>query len=85
MESCYGCGIRAEQHPMVAVMKHDEEEATKVESDPGKLWMAVPVCSACHTDPAHRTAAIKGTFFARADATVALRLADMHNIRTPGK
>lgn len=85
MESCFGCGIRANEHPIVAVMKFDESETTRVASDPGKLWMALPVCPACHVDPAHRTVTIKGTFFTRPDMTVALRLADMQNVRTPGK
>jgi hypothetical protein len=84
MESCFGCGIRSEAgHPVVAIMKYDENEPTKVEADPAKLWLAVPVCTKCHVDPAHRTVTIKGTFFAKTDATVALRLADMQNIGAP--
>ena len=86
MENCFGCGIRsATGHPMVAVMKYDESEPTRVMNDPAKLWMAVPVCTACHENPPYRTVTIKGTFFAKGDAEVALRLADMKTIGMPGK
>jgi len=82
MEACFGCGIRTNgEHPMVAVMKYDENEPAKIDNDPAKLWMAVPVCGDCHKDPKHRTRVIKGTYFVRADKQVALRLADIQNIR----
>jgi len=84
MENCYGCGIRAEEHPIVAVMKFDADEPTQVQTDPAKLWMAVPVCKECHEKPEHRTVTIKGTYFARQDAKVALRLADIGNVSMPG-
>lgn len=81
MEACFGCGVRAASHPFVAVMKHDGATPF-VATDPARLWMAVPVCATCHAEPKNRTVVIKGAFFLRQDMEVALRLADMQNLRT---
>lgn len=81
MEACFGCGVRAASHPVVAIMKRDETIAA-VATDPAKIWMAVPACAKCHAEPKNRTVVIKGAFFLRQDAEVALRLADMQNLRT---
>lgn len=64
-EACAGCGILAEQHPIAAVMSDDG----------GQTFYQAPVCVACHTDPAHRRLPLKASFFTRADAANAVRLA----------
>jgi hypothetical protein len=46
-----------------------------VVSDQGAGYAARPVCRPCWRDPAHRTTLIKGHFFPRAQASVAVRAA----------
>ena len=40
-----------------------------------KAFVAVPVCNACQTDPSHRQAPIKGTFFPADQAATAVAYA----------
>lgn len=59
VETCAGCAAVAPEHPMVAVVRD------------GDHFVNVPVCKACHEDPAHRTSPIKGHFFPRQHRTAA--------------
>lgn len=66
MEVCKGCGVEAEQHPMVGVGKADE-------SSEFTNW---PVCDRCWKDPKHRTLSpLKVHFFERKMARIATALA----------
>lgn len=64
-DACLGCGAMDAAHPMVAVVWDQET----------RRFAALPVCDACHRDPAHRRTLIKGTFFGRGEAAVAVRKA----------
>jgi hypothetical protein len=72
MEACVGCGAEAEKHPIAAVVRDEPQ------------WKSVPVCDPCWRDPAHRKAPIKGHFFLRTDAGVAVRLAGSANLSMGG-
>jgi len=67
METCYGCGAKAESHPIIGVVNKDDVKAgTAVLENPdeGSDFVGVPVCAACHVDPEHRTAHdLKAHFF----------------------
>jgi hypothetical protein len=81
---CFGCGIRAEAHPMRAVLNEVDAE---VGSDPLR-FVTVDVCAPCHEDPAHRQRPIKGTFFTPKEAENARQLAGVRDekgepVRTP--
>lgn len=81
-EVCYGCGIVADKHPMVAVGKFEDGVALDGEvSERG--YGAAPVCDACWKDPGHRTlhSPIKGAFFPRSSAESARQAADPPNGR----
>jgi hypothetical protein len=58
-------------HPWVGVVKS------------GDGWTHVPVCDACHRDPAHRKRKIKAHFFPAADADAAVAAAGSSNIGGP--
>lgn len=86
-EVCYGCGAMSDDpHPIMAVVnKKDAADAKNVIENPDATrdFVGVPVCSACHKDPAHRTThAIKGHFFERVGnmPKVALMLAGSSDI-----
>lgn len=67
-ETCGGCGIRRLQHPIVVVMHAEDAkaiEAVPISGENAHGFVQVPVCAACHQDPAHRTFPLKGHFFAR--------------------
>lgn len=68
--ACLGCGAEHPKHPMVAVVK----------APAGRSFIGRPVCEACWQDPAHRTTPIKGHFFPRADAPVAIARAGSSTI-----
>jgi hypothetical protein len=63
MERCIGCGHEADVQSHVVV------------SNWGAGVEARPVCLACWRHPEHRTTPIKGHFFPRALAAVAVRAA----------
>lgn len=62
METCYGCGVKAEAHPFVGVMANRDIEGRE---GVGSGFADVPVCAACHTDPEHRARGLKAHFFPR--------------------
>lgn len=67
---CAGCGILHDVHPFVAVMMPADVPADVPMSAPGPQgFVSVPVCAACHQDPAHRRRPIKGHFFAATSAS----------------
>ncbi len=68
-ETCIGCGTKALTLPMVAIIAVEIEGAEEV------TFKSEPVCRACHEDPSSRVTPIKGHFFDRRDAEVALRRA----------
>ena len=73
MEVCTQCRKQAEKQLMVAVMRFDKKTAVNaIGVDPGKNWMAMPMCADCHQQPK-----LKAHYFRREDAVIALRLADM--------
>jgi hypothetical protein len=69
MEICYGCGAKAEQHPILGVMnKADVKRGATIIPNPAEAspFVGVPVCKLCHEDPEHRTVhALKCHFFSR--------------------
>lgn len=70
-EICVGCGIRHQCHSVVAVMREEEAEAigaVPISAPNQHGFVQVPVCAACHADPAHRVTPIKGHFFLREQA-----------------
>ena len=82
-EFCAQCQGEAQEHPVVCIMNVKDVASlntkhTVVGVDPGKAWAAVAVCPSCHKQPR-----LKGHFHMRADATIALRLADMHTVAMP--
>jgi hypothetical protein len=87
-EVCYGCGAMSDDpHPIFAVVNKDDVDKgykSVIENpDTTRPFVGVPVCSACHKDPAHRTAhQIKGHFFERVGnmPKVALMLAGSNDI-----
>lgn len=75
MERCIGCGIAAQEHPVVALGQWPDGVAIGGDVNP-RGFSAAPVCRPCHVEPAHRTLGrIDGTFFERKDAFVARRFA----------
>lgn len=68
-ERCVGCGIEAREHPIIGI-------GDRVDGQ----WVPMPVCKACHEDPAHRVHPIKAHFFPRAEAPYALTVAGSPNI-----
>lgn len=72
IETCVGCGVEAGQHPIIAVVRDEP------------AWASKPVCDRCWRDPAHRATPIKGHFFNRGDAAVALRFAGSANVSMGG-
>lgn len=77
-ETCYGCGAEPMPgppvadppvHPWVAVINKADVDAARVESAlhmaEGGVFIALPVCVSCHTDPAHRQRPIKAHFHER--------------------
>lgn len=74
-EQCAGCGIYAAHHPMTAVVASEDASVTPLTRSADGKFVAVPVCTACHEDPAHRALPIKGTFFTRAESANAVALA----------
>lgn len=85
MEACAQCGVVAEVHPVVIIMHADDAEKTHadtavIDCDPGGTWAALPVCAPCHQAPR-----LKGHFFMRNDAPLALRMANFHNVQMPGR
>ena len=72
MEVCIGCNRQQKTSTtMVAVVKNAR----------GDGFVAKPVCDNCWQDPGHRTTTIKGTFFQRSQAPVALAAAGSSTIR----
>jgi hypothetical protein len=69
IERCVGCDVAAKAetggHPAVAVMARDDAAARgyDVSGATTRGFVQVPVCRACHADPAHRVFPIKGHFF----------------------
>lgn len=90
METCYGCGAKADQHPVVGVLNaKDLKRGTKAVENPvsgqaapdGQKYEGVPVCDACHRDPAHRSQnALKCHFFMRDNARLGLVMAGSPNL-----
>jgi hypothetical protein len=70
-QQCFGCGLYAPAHPMVAVLNTVDAGT----GDDPLRFVAVPVCGPCHADPAHRQRLIKGTFFTPGQAADAVALA----------
>lgn len=73
MAICYGCGRESapEGYRIVAVVKKDD----------GSGFVSKDVCDNCHRDPAHRKRTIKGHFFQKDDAPIAVALAGSSTIR----
>lgn len=93
-EECFGCGAMSgdEPHSIVGVIhERDAVDATTSIDHPtgepgedGENYVAVPVCKACHVDPAHRTKnALKVHFFERKgnSAQIGLMLAGSLNLQ----
>lgn len=84
MEQCYGCDADAkEQHPVIGVINKKEldtavafianPKGTNAKGEDGEHYVGVPVCKACHEDPAHRTVrSLKCHFFYRTDKDAVL-------------
>ena len=77
MQTCYGCGAEADQHPWVAV----------ISSPGGELFVAEPICAPCHQDPQHRSklpgGRLKGHFFPAGQAALALSRAGSSHLGQP--
>jgi hypothetical protein len=99
-EICYGCGaiINPPPHPdlpatsVVGILHVEDFEDgwTKIDhptgeaGEDGQKYVAVPVCIACHKDPAHRSAhPLKVHFFERRGngPKIALLMAGSFNIQ----
>ena len=87
-EQCCGCGAYSkEKHPWVGVGKPEDlklkvEPVTEV-SERG--FAAFGCCDMCFVSPHHRVFPLKMSFFARADADTAARLAGSNAIQMGGK
>lgn len=85
-ERCAGCDQAADAekggHPIVAIVGKDDAAARgfAVDGATDRGFVQVPVCRACHADPAHRVFPLKGHFFEKAAAATALRLAGSNSI-----
>lgn len=65
MELCSGCEAVAPSHPWIGVFKDENGKTDKV-----------PICHACHKDPAHRKHKLKMHFFPRAEGDVAVKASE---------
>lgn len=91
LERCAGCGHFAKVadggHPWVAVMGRSNAEKLGFMYPDDRVsargFVNVPVCAACHQDPAHRVFPIKGAFFLRQDANAATTLAGINEVLMP--
>lgn len=73
LKPCVGCGVLAEQHPLVAVMNtRDVPETIERSVEGPQGFVAVACCLKCHSYPEQRQRPIKGHFFYAADAATAV-------------
>lgn len=86
MEVCIGCGIRAEQHPMVAIMAESDveahqyatlEQAIERKESNGTKWAAMAVCDPCWKNP---KPGVKGHYQHRKDLKAGLAAAGSNSI-----
>jgi len=76
METCYQCKTsEAKTQPIVCVMQKSQVDPQDLKSAiakgigaDDKEWLAMPVCANCHQHPK-----LKGHFFMRGQAKIALR------------
>jgi hypothetical protein len=81
METCYGCGAQGARFPIVAVMNAEDAVTPQPDKTPSERgFIDVPVCAECHRDPQHRKVPIKGHFFGREQAKVAVEAAGSADI-----
>jgi hypothetical protein len=71
-ESCVSCGSEETLHPWVAIMNKADIAPDRVPVSVNGDFVAVPVCQPCYMIPTNRPIPIKGHFFARAHAGLAL-------------
>lgn len=76
---CVGCGAESPLHPIVIVAGLGDLEGDVV--DQNARFSSHEVCEACWRDPAHRQQKLKGHFFDRSAAGVALAAAGSSTIR----
>lgn len=93
-EECFGCGAMSGDDPFPVIGVIHERDAVNAATsidhptgepgEDGEKYVAVPVCKACHEDPAHRTKnALKVHFFERKGNTaqIGLMLAGSMNLQ----
>lgn len=88
MEQCFGCDAEAEEHPIVAVMHSADVMAVRGEDEDAIVggqvnkrgFVGVPICRACHVEPTHRTRVVKGSFFGRDQAPIAIMRGGSNNL-----
>lgn len=82
VEICAGCEAEAPEHPWIGVMnkKDDEGNTAVITSADNPDWVGVPVCDACHRDPAHRRFPLKCHFHPRATGKLGVIMAGSSDI-----
>lgn len=78
-ETCIGCGAISAAHPWVAVMH--QRDAGRALPASARGFVAAPCCDRCQRQPEHRTQTIKGAFFRRQEAGVAVQYAGRSDLR----
>jgi len=80
--SCAGCGAEAAAHPIVCIMREQDVPAGAVPmtASSRRGFVGLPVCGACHRDPARRRRTLKGHFFDRQHAGRAVSAAGSHTL-----
>jgi hypothetical protein len=67
--ACGGCGVLAEGHPVVCVMRPEDVPEGVTQSPAGPNgFVGVPVCNKCHQEPASAPRKLKGHYFYAQDA-----------------
>lgn len=77
METCAGCEAEAPEHPWIGIMHRDDAKdiTAVITSADNPEFVGVPVCDACHRDPAHRTFPLKCHFHPRATGKLGVIMA----------
>ena len=87
-ERCVGCGIEADEHPIVGIGQANDDIKDFVisgDTPTERGFVAYGVCMKCHVDPTHRRRQLKMAFFTHDQLATALDRAGSNSINAGGR